>query len=60
MSISNTELGDDFLHVPKLIADGENWMIYKDRLSWSVNARGLLGHLEGTEKKPIDPSTLPS
>jgi len=58
MSSSNTKLGDDFLRVPKLAADGENWMTYKDRLSWSVDARGFLGHLEGTEKKPVDPLTL--
>ncbi|KAG2347750.1 hypothetical protein BDR05DRAFT_904369, partial [Suillus weaverae] len=58
MSSSNSKLGDNFLHIPKLAADGENWMTYKDRLSWSVDARGFLGHLDGTEKKPIDPSTL--
>lgn len=58
MSSSNTKLGEDFLHVPKLAADRENWTTYKDRLSWSVDACGFLGHLEGTEKKPIDPSTL--
>ncbi|KAG1880157.1 hypothetical protein F4604DRAFT_1578839, partial [Suillus subluteus] len=58
MSSSNSKLGEDFLCVPKLVADGENWMTYKDRLSWSVDARGFLGHLDGTEKKPIDPSTL--
>ncbi|KAG0698647.1 hypothetical protein DFH29DRAFT_1002666 [Suillus ampliporus] len=58
MSTSNAKLGDDFLRVPKLVVDGENWMTYKDRLSWSVDACGFLGHLEGTEKKPIDPSTL--
>ncbi|KIK32660.1 hypothetical protein CY34DRAFT_100974 [Suillus luteus UH-Slu-Lm8-n1] len=55
---SSIKLGDDFLRVPKLVADGENWMTYKDRLSWSVDARGFLGHLEGTERKPVDPSTL--
>ncbi|KAG1734690.1 uncharacterized protein EDB91DRAFT_1056821 [Suillus paluster] len=58
MSSSSTKLGDDFLRIPKLIADRENWMTYKDRLSWSVDARGLLGHLEGTEKKPVDPLML--
>jgi hypothetical protein len=57
MSASTTKLGEDFLHVPKLAADGENWMTYKDRLQWSVDARGLLGHLEGTEVKPVDPVT---
>jgi len=55
---TSTKLGDDFLRVPKLAADGENWVTYKDRLQWSVDARGLLGHLDGTETKPVDPSTL--
>lgn len=58
MSTSNTKLGDDFLRIPKLADDGENWVTYKDRLQWSVDARGLLGHLDGTEKKPVDPSML--
>ncbi|KAG2750880.1 hypothetical protein P692DRAFT_201710324, partial [Suillus brevipes Sb2] len=44
--------------IPKLVADGENWMTYKDRLSWSMDACGFLSHLEGTERKPVDPSTL--
>ncbi|KAG1732464.1 uncharacterized protein EDB91DRAFT_1008701, partial [Suillus paluster] len=55
---SSTKLGEDFLHVLKLTVDRENWMTYKDRLSWSVDARGFLGHLKGTEKKPVDPLTL--
>ncbi|KAG2751127.1 hypothetical protein P692DRAFT_201709886, partial [Suillus brevipes Sb2] len=58
MSSSNSKLGEDFLRVPKLAADGENWTTYKDRMQWSVDARGFLGHLDGTEKKPVDPSTL--
>jgi len=58
MSTSNTKLGEDFLRIPKLSADGENWMTYKDRLQWSIDARGLLGHMDGTEKKPTDPMSL--
>ncbi|KAG2335382.1 hypothetical protein BDR05DRAFT_898633 [Suillus weaverae] len=56
MSSLNAKLGDNFLHISKLVVDRENWMTYKDRLSWSVDACGLLSHLEGTKKKPIDPS----
>ncbi|KAG1895994.1 uncharacterized protein F5891DRAFT_899533, partial [Suillus fuscotomentosus] len=55
---SNTKLGEDFLRVPKLAVDREDWMTYKDRLQWSVDARGFLGHLDGTEKKPVDPAML--
>jgi len=60
MSTSNGKLGEDFLHILKLIADGENWMMYKERLQWSIDTRGLLGHLDGTKTKPIDPSMLPN
>ncbi|KAG1853793.1 hypothetical protein C8R48DRAFT_324692 [Suillus tomentosus] len=55
MSTSNGKLGEHFLRIPKLATDGENWMMYKERLQWSIDARGLLGHLDGTETKPIDP-----
>ncbi|KAG1873123.1 hypothetical protein F4604DRAFT_1582693 [Suillus subluteus] len=58
MSSLNTKLGEDFLCVPKLAVDRENWTTYKARLSWSVDAHGFLGHLDGTEKKPIDPSNI--
>ena len=30
MSTSTTKLREDFLRIPKLTADGENWMTYKD------------------------------
>ncbi|KAG1819126.1 uncharacterized protein BJ212DRAFT_1268541 [Suillus subaureus] len=58
MSSSNSKLREDFLCVPKLAADGENWMTYKDRMQWSVDACGFLGHLDGTNKKPVDTLTL--
>ncbi|KAG2047593.1 hypothetical protein BDR06DRAFT_829939, partial [Suillus hirtellus] len=57
---SNGKLGEDFLRILKLTADGENWMMYKECLQWSIDARGLIGHLDGTEKKPVDPQMLPN
>ncbi|KAF8055422.1 hypothetical protein FPV67DRAFT_1363413, partial [Lyophyllum atratum] len=53
--MSSTKLGDDFLRIPKLDVSGSNWVIYKDRLLWSVDARGLLDHLDGSESEPVDP-----
>ncbi|KAF8074878.1 hypothetical protein FPV67DRAFT_1376124, partial [Lyophyllum atratum] len=53
--MSSTKLGDDFLRIPKLDVSGSNWVIYKDRLLWSVDARGLLDHLDGSEGEPVDP-----
>ena len=55
MSFSTTKLGDEFLRVPKLDVAGINWVVYKDRFLWSIDARGLLDHLEGTEAEPTDP-----
>ncbi|KAG2050454.1 hypothetical protein BDR06DRAFT_891696, partial [Suillus hirtellus] len=60
MLTSNGKLGEDFLRIPKLATDGKNWMMYKEHLQWSINARGLIGHLDGTKKKPVDPQTLPN
>jgi len=48
MSSFTSKLGDEFLRVPKISADGRNWVIYRDRLQLSVQARGLDGHLDGT------------
>ncbi|KDR76644.1 hypothetical protein GALMADRAFT_247052 [Galerina marginata CBS 339.88] len=42
------KLGDDFMRVPKLSDDGDNWVIYKAKFLWSVDARGYLEHVDGT------------
>lgn len=52
---SNVKLGEEFLRIPKLDVAGTNWVIYKDRLSWSIDARGLSSHIDGTEAEPKDP-----
>ena len=56
MTSFTLKLGDDFLRIPKLASDGKNWVIYKDRLTLSVQARGLSGHLDGTTTKPTQPA----
>jgi len=33
------------LHLPKLDADGSNWITYRDRMQWIVKMRGLGDHL---------------
>ncbi|KAJ3740883.1 hypothetical protein DFH05DRAFT_1404893, partial [Lentinula detonsa] len=45
---TSTKFGDDFLCVPKLDVSGKNWVIYKDRIKWSIDARGLLKHVDGS------------
>jgi hypothetical protein len=52
---TTTKLGDDFLRIPKLEVTGTNWVIYKDRFKWAVDARGLSEHLEVNSAPPPDP-----
>jgi hypothetical protein len=54
MSIS-TKLGDEFLRIPKLDVSGTNWVIFKDRFSWALDARGILDHIESATVEPPDP-----
>ena len=49
------KLGNDFLRVPRLPADGKGFIIWKERLELSIRARGLFGHLDGTVTKPQEP-----
>jgi hypothetical protein len=38
--------GDFTLHLlPKLAADGSNWISYRDRIKWTITMRGLGDHL---------------
>ena len=57
MSASSTKLGDDFLRIPKLDVSGNNWVIFKDRFIWALDARCLLDHIDGTGSEPADPIT---
>jgi len=52
------KLGNDFLRVPKLPADGKGFvvLVWKERLELSIRARGLYGHLDGTAIRPDDPT----
>ena len=52
---NDLKLGNDFLRVPKLSADGKGFVVWKERLELSVRARGLYGHLDGTITRPVDP-----
>ena len=52
---TSTKLGDEFLRIPKLEASGKNWVIFKDRFSWALDARCMMDHIDGTGKEPKDP-----
>ena len=54
---SDLKLANDYLHVPKLPADGKGFVIWKEHLELSIKARGLYGHLDGITVKSNDPLT---
>jgi transposase InsO family protein len=49
---------EEFFKVPKLNADGSNWVTFKDRFRWAIDARGMLDQLENVVEEPIDPTAL--
>ena len=55
----DSKLGNDFLRVPRLPADGKGFVVWKERLELSVRARKLYGHLDGTVTKPDKPDKKP-
>ena len=52
---TSTKLGDKFLRIPKLDVSRSNWVIYKERFTWSLDARGIVDHIDGSSNKPADP-----
>src|SRR5258707_9315010 len=56
---TSMKLGDDLMKVLKLEVTGSNWVIYKTRFSWAIDARGLLEHIDGSAWEPIKPSISP-
>jgi hypothetical protein len=53
---TTSKLGDEFLRIPKLDVSGSNWVLYKERFFWALDARAILDHIDGTRKEPIDPT----
>jgi hypothetical protein len=41
------------MRVPKLEVGGTNWVVYKDRFLWSIDACSLLEHVDGSEQEPV-------
>ena len=46
------KLGDNLMKVPHLNVAGTNWVVYKDRFTWAIDARGLLKHVDSSEEEP--------
>jgi hypothetical protein len=54
---TTSKLGDEFLRIPKLDVSGTNWVLYKERFFWALDARAILDHVDGTGVEPVDPVT---
>ena len=52
---TTTKLGDEFLRIPKLDVSGSNWVLYKERFFWALDARAILEHVDGSGVEPTDP-----
>ena len=53
------KLGNDFLCVPRLPADGKGFVVWKEQLELLIRARGSYGHLDGTVARPDAPPLIP-
>ena len=49
---------EEFFKVPKLNADGSNWVTFKDIFRWAIDTRGMLNQLENVVEEPTDPTKL--
>ena len=47
---------EEFFKVPKLSADSSNWVTFKDRFRWAIDARGMLDQLENVVDEPTEPT----
>ena len=50
-----TTKDETIFKVPRLLADGSNWVTYWDRLRWALSARGLLGNITEDNPEPQNP-----
>jgi hypothetical protein len=51
-----TTKDETIFKVPKLLADGSNWVTYRDRLRWALSARGLLDNITDSIPEPTNPT----
>jgi hypothetical protein len=49
------KLSNDLMKVSRLESSGVNWVVCKDHFLWSIDARGLLKHVDGSEREPVCP-----
>ena len=52
---TDLKLGNDFLHVPRLLADGKGFVVWKERLELSIRTQEPYTHLDGSATKLLEP-----
>src|ERR1700678_1033216 len=57
MSNTNSKILEFFAKIPKLEADGSNWVIFKDWFMFAAAAASLINHIDGTGTVPSPPVT---
>ncbi|KAJ6514309.1 hypothetical protein C8R47DRAFT_960121, partial [Mycena vitilis] len=59
---STAKLGEYFTKLPACKADGTNWVFFRDRFLFALDAAGLDGHFEtkasGTAEAPVEPKIV--
>ena len=59
MTTVDLKPGNNFLHVPRLPADGKGFVVWKERLELLIQACGLYGYLDRTTTRPDNPPSSP-
>ena len=60
MSLTSMPVTNAALYsVPKLAANGSNWIMYKERILTCMGMRGLMRHLNSTARRPPNPHPWP-
>ena len=56
-TMSLDKIGNTFLWVPRLLADGKGFVVWKEHLELSIKAQGSFSHLDDMTTKPVEPTT---
>jgi hypothetical protein len=56
MALSNSKLGEYFVRLPKCNADGSNYIVYRDRFVFAIEAAGLKDHVDVSKTAPTAPA----
>jgi hypothetical protein len=58
MSAANSKLGEYFVRLPKCNGDGTNYVVYRYRFTFAVEAAGLEDHVDEKKSAPTPPRVV--